>query len=91
MLQYYLVCGLENGHVPLAVKFTNLEILTNSGEHKDTEIMYTLRELEGDMYADMPLFLPKSIRLNRDVENSIGVISRVDQKTYEKFEEIIGY
>jgi len=82
MNAYYIFSGLENGLIPISGRITLHEIIKNEGEHKDSELLYSLQEEEiiSEMYK------PKMVQINRDNELSVIIINRVSQEFYNQFE-----
>lgn len=85
MDMYYLLTGFEN-QIPFTIRFTYIDISLNRGEHKDTEIFYSLAELHSNDISELPMYHnPIVVRVNRDDESSVALLQRVSQHKYEKY------
>jgi hypothetical protein len=80
---YFIASGIDNHRYPFIIKFTFIELATNTGEHKDTELFYTLRELYTKEIEEMVLYGEyKTFQTTRDSKDSVAIICRVSETTY---------
>lgn len=86
MNKYFLIVGFDL-YSPFVARFTLKEIMTNSGEHKDSELFYALSELHGHEIINTPIgHKPVLVRTNRDIE-FMGLLLCVTEEAYKQVEE----
>ena len=81
---YYLLSGIENAQ-PVNIKFTFLEVANNTGEHKDSEIFFSLQE-QPEIFEKLELYKPFLVSINRDDEDCKALIVKIPQQRYKAIE-----
>jgi len=83
---FFIVAGLENGYIPFTAKFTLSDLLSNTGKYADTEMFYSLNDLNEEKFNDLCKldYVPIEIEINRDNPNSKALIVKVSQEKYLK-------
>jgi hypothetical protein len=81
---YYILAGIENAQ-PVNIKFTFLEVANNIGEHKDSEIFFSLQE-QSETFEKLELYKPFLVSINRDDDDCKALIVKIPSSRFNAIE-----